>query len=117
MSLNLANLCRKSNKNRPIKWRSMQSTLGSLMDHIEIESPFKGLSKCKHGTNYVAVKYTINNDRSSCLIFEKTIKARACYINDDSPMISSLQERSIIGYGYTQTLISKTREKCYSIER
>lgn len=114
MSLNLANLCRKSSKNRPIKWRSIRSTLGNLMDHIEIESPFKGLSKCKHGTNYVAVKYTINNDRSSCLIFEKTIKARACYFNDDS---SSLRERSIIGYGYTPTLISKTREKCYSIER
>lgn len=114
MSLNLVNLAKKCKKNSPIKYRSMQSTLGSLMDHIEIESPFKGLSKCKHGTNYVAVKYTINNDRSSCLIFEKTIKARACYFNDDS---SSLRERSIIGYGYTPTLISKTREKCYSIER
>ena len=112
MSLNLANLCRKSNKNRPIKWRSIRSTLGSLMDHIEIESPFKGLSKCKHGTSYVA--YVINDSRSPCLIFEKTIKARACYFNDDS---SSLRERSIIGYGYTPTLISKTREKCYSIER
>lgn len=114
MSLNLANLCRKSNKNRPIKWHSIRSTLGSLMDHIEIESPFKGLSKCKHGTSYVAVKYIINNDRSSCLIFEKTIKARACYFNDDS---SSLQERSIIGYGYAPTLISKARRKYYSIER
>ena len=90
MSLNLANLCRKSNKN-------------------------KGLSKCKHGTSYV--KYTINNDRSSCLIFEKTIEARAYYINDDSPMISSLQERSIIGYGYTPTLTSKAMGKYYSIER
>lgn len=113
MSLNLTNLCRKSNKNRPIKWRSMQSTLGSLMDHIE--SPLRSLSICRHGTSYV--KYTINNNRSSYLTFEKTIEARAYYINDDSPMISSLQERSIIGYGYTPTLTSKAREKCYSIER
>lgn len=113
MSLSLANLYRKSNKNRPIKWRSIRSTLESLMDHTK--SPLKGLSKCKHGTSYVV--YVITDSRSSCLISEETIPARAYYINDDSPMISSLQERSIIGYGYTPTLTSKARGKYYSIKR